>query len=114
MGENEMKNMIVLKDLPSNIVEEAFVILKSNIKIKYEDYVKKTNEEGQITTKYGARDYMVQEAEMVISNYLSNLEKQKNMRNINIKHLEKKYKKMKIIAYILGITTFVSTFAGII
>lgn len=114
MGENEMKNMIVLKDLPSNIVDEAFVILKPNIKIKHENYVKKTNEEGQITTKYGSRDYMVQEAEMVISNYLSNLEDQKNMRNINVKRLEKKYKKIKIIAYILGITTFVSTFAGII
>ena len=36
-----MKNMIVLKNLPSNIVDEAFVILKPNSKIKVEDYAEK-------------------------------------------------------------------------
>ena len=34
MEANKMKNMIVLKNLPSNIVDEAFVILKPNSKIK--------------------------------------------------------------------------------
>mgnify|MGYP004682299695 CR=1 FL=1 len=33
MKPESMKNIIVLKDLPSNIVDEAFVILKSNKKI---------------------------------------------------------------------------------
>ena len=27
---SDMKNMIVLKDLPSNLIEEAFVVLKEN------------------------------------------------------------------------------------
>ena len=30
MNENKMKNMVVLKNLPSNIVEEAYVVLKPN------------------------------------------------------------------------------------
>ena len=34
---SDMKNMIVLKDLPSNLIEEAFVVLKENKKIhKYQ------------------------------------------------------------------------------
>lgn len=34
---SDMKNMIVLKNLPSNLVEEAIIILKENNKIhKYQ------------------------------------------------------------------------------
>ena len=36
MNELDMKNIIVLKDLPSNIIDEAIVILKDN-KIKRKD-----------------------------------------------------------------------------
>ena len=35
MQKNNVKNIVVLKNLPSNIVEEAIVILKSN---KYSYY----------------------------------------------------------------------------
>ena len=34
MKQSELKNMVILKNLPSNIVEEAIVILKANKKIK--------------------------------------------------------------------------------
>ena len=34
MSQSNLKNMIVLKNLPSNIVEEAIVILKTNKRIK--------------------------------------------------------------------------------
>ena len=30
MRESNLKNIVVLKNLPSNFIEEAFVILKSN------------------------------------------------------------------------------------
>ena len=39
MNIKAMKNIIVLKDLPSNIAEEAIVILKSNSKIKNKEIV---------------------------------------------------------------------------
>ncbi len=34
MEENNMKNIVVLKDLPSNLVDEAIVIFKENVNIK--------------------------------------------------------------------------------
>ena len=34
MENSNMKNMVILRDLPSNIVEEAIVILKSSKKVK--------------------------------------------------------------------------------
>jgi len=34
MDSNNMRNTVVLKNLPSNIIEEAFVVLKNNQKIK--------------------------------------------------------------------------------
>ena len=37
----EMKNMIVLRNLPSNIVEEAWVILKPEIKNKEKEVMRK-------------------------------------------------------------------------
>ena len=33
MNQGELKNMVVLKNLPSNIVEEAIIVLKTNKKI---------------------------------------------------------------------------------
>lgn len=39
MNIKAMKNIIVLKDLPSNIAEEAIVILKSNSKIKNKEII---------------------------------------------------------------------------
>lgn len=36
-----VKNMIVVKNIPSNIVEEAFIIVKENLKIEKLDIVKR-------------------------------------------------------------------------
>ena len=41
MNPNQMKNMIVLKNIPSNIVEEAIIILKNNKKIKSLERIEK-------------------------------------------------------------------------
>ena len=40
MDKGKMKNMVVLKDLPSNLIDEAIIILKPNKRIKKVDYVK--------------------------------------------------------------------------
>ena len=113
MEASKMKNIIILKNLPSNIVDEAFVILKPNKKIKIEDYAEKVNKEKEKVTKYGSRDYMVKEAEMVISNYLSDIENEKKERSINIKQLESKYKKFKALTYILGAIITLNVIIGI-
>ena len=41
MSQGNLKNMVVLKNLPSNIVEEAIVILKSNKKVKQVEKIEK-------------------------------------------------------------------------
>ena len=44
MNASRMKNIIVLKDLPSNLVDEAIVILKSGKKIKQKEFIESKNE----------------------------------------------------------------------
>ncbi len=106
MDISNMKNMVVLKNLPSNIVDEAIVILKSNKKIKKLEYAesKLNNSKNNNENKNNNNDYIVNEAEMIISNYISNLEKPKEF-NSNAKDLSKKYSKLKKITLFLGIVT---------
>ena len=65
MEQEQMKNIVVLKNLPSNIIDEAFVILKSNTKIKSLERVDKNNHIQEEQRKED--DYIVREAEMVIN-----------------------------------------------
>ena len=96
MNSSKLKNMIVIKDLPSNIIEEAYVVLKPNMKYnkKIENLKNKEKEESPI--------YIVKEAEMVISNYLSDLENNKKLRNMEAEKIRKKYEKSKKICLIFG------------
>ena len=70
MNIESMKNMVVLKNLPSNIVEEAIVVLKPNVKLKSLDLAenKAKNKKGE--SKYNSKRYIINEAEMVVNNYL--------------------------------------------
>lgn len=103
MNIESMKNMVVLKNLPSNIVEEAIVILKPNVKLKNIDLIenKKSNQKSE--TKQNSKKYIINEAEMVINNCLSKLEKEKRLNNKMNKKMEEKYKRVKGIAIFLGI-----------
>lgn len=109
MDISNMKNMVILRNLPSNIVDEAIVILKSNKKIKKLEYVEsksnnfKTNNEN----KENPNDYIVNEAELIISNYITNLERPKE---INNKEIRKKYMKMKKLTLLLGIISIIQLF----
>ena len=87
MNENKTKNMVVLKDLPSNIAKEAYVVLKPNIKIK--------NKEKQTEEKWPV--YIVKEAESVINNYLSSVENNNSIKSFDIEKLKIKNKKLKKI-----------------
>lgn len=101
MNSNQMKNIIVLKNLPSNIVDEAFIILKNNKKIKSLERIENKNTNKIEKEKTG--DYIVKEAEMVITNYLSKLEQEKQIKTYSIKKIENKYKRLKIISILLGV-----------
>lgn len=96
VNESKMKNMVVLKNLPSNIVEEAYVVLKSNKNFKI-NLQKQENESERIPA-----EYVVKEAEMVISNYLSKIEEKKVIRNLEVEKIKKKYKNLKNTSMILA------------
>ena len=110
MSIESMKNMVVLRNLPSNIVEEAIVILKPNIKLKNLDLAenKTTNKKSENKTKQDSRKYIVNEAEMIVSNYLSNIEKEKKHNYKINKKIENKYKRARGIAIFLGIMLLVT------
>ena len=111
MNSNQMKNMIVLKNLPSNLIDEAFIILKNNKKIKSLERIEKqpTNQ----TEKNQKGEYIVKEAEMVISNYMSKIENEKQIKSYSMKKIENKYKKMRGIAIILSLVVFINLIINI-
>lgn len=118
MDISSMKNMIVIKDLPSNIVEEAIVILKANKKIKKLELIQnksenfknsKNNEEDK-----NNKDYIVKEAELVISNYISKIKDQDTNGQKELKQLEKKYKKLKIRTMVIITVMIISLIFNII
>ena len=106
MNSEKMKNMIVLKNLPSNILDEAIIVLKDNKKAKSLKKLEKQN--NGIISQEETEDYIIKEAEMVISNYLSDIENNKKIKNQSMKKLEKKYKKLRNLSIMLGILLILS------
>lgn len=102
MDNGQMKNMVVLKNLPSNIIEEAIIILKANKKVKNIEYSKKN----EAVNKQVKQDdgYIIKEAEMVITNYLSEIEQKRKPKE---SHFEKKYNRLKYVSFALGFIALV-------
>lgn len=113
MQVNNVKNIVVLKNLPSNVVEEAIVILKSNKYVKKFQMIEKNNNKEMKQNETEGKDYIVKEAEAVISSYISKLENNKCIERPN-KALNEKYKKLKkysIIMTIFFAISFIINFA---
>lgn len=94
MNTEIMKNMVVIKNLPSNMIEEAFIILKPNLKVKELNTIKA---EGKNNYNINKEDYVIKEAELLVSEYISRIEKGENIRKKNL--TEKKYKKLKRVTF---------------
>lgn len=109
MNQSNLKNMVLLKNLPSNIVEEAIVILKSNKKVKKVEKIERNKTSEDLTSKKKDNDYILKEAEMLISNYISRLEEKKQEKNINNKKMERKYRRIKNYAYIASLIILIET-----
>ena len=82
MENSNMKNMVILKNLPSNIVEEAIVILKSNKKVKKLEKIDKPKSFDNNEKNSKDKEYILKEAEMIVNSYVSNVEKSKEKYNI--------------------------------
>ena len=70
-----LRKMIVLKNIPSNMIEEAIIVLKQNVneknlKVINNNYKNKYSEKNN-------KDYIVKEAELIVSDYIKNIEKNK-------------------------------------
>ena len=103
MNSGQLKNMVVLKNLPSNIIEEVYVVLKANKKVKNMEYIKKNDvNNSQKTNKDDG--YIIKEAEMIVTNYMNEIEKNKKDTR---RDFEKKYNTMKYISFALAFVALV-------
>ena len=107
METSEAKQMITLKNLPSNLVEEAIVVLKANQKVKNLEYMKKKGE--KISEQKEPEDfYLMKEAEMVVTEYIRKLEKNDGNLFYQKAKLEKKCMKMRNLNIGLGLCLLLS------
>ena len=105
MQESDIKNTIVLKNIPSNIIEEAIIVLKENKKAGELETIENKNKISDASLKPIKRDYVVKEAELVLSDYIDKTEngiKSKSMENNNLK-----YRRLKKYAYISTFIMFI-------
>ena len=94
---SNLKNMIILKSLPSNIIDEAIIILKENVKIKEveKNKIKEKNSENKSEKNNNEKQeenekYIIKEAELIVNNYVENLEKKdENKANKKEKNIKK-------------------------
>lgn len=102
MDSKTMRNMIILRDLPSNMIEEAYIVFKENAKIHKTEKIEKgkvqKNEE-----KPKEKEYMVKEAEMIVSDYIAKIEKRDYELGNGNKKLKEKYKRLKAMTIFLAV-----------
>lgn len=108
METSKMKNMVVLKNLPSNMIEEAIVIFKENSKIKAKDVINKSNQLSQVQGK--SKDIIFKEAEMLVNDYVKRVESSKNRKIFDKKINDKFLKKYIVVITILFIISLTINF----
>lgn len=106
MEDIDLKNMIILKDLPSNIVKEAYVVFKSNKMIKKFQKINKNDENRQQDIEKEDNQYAIKEAEMLVMDYIEKTEKSEKEVILNSK-INKKLKKYAYIASIIICIQFI-------
>ena len=93
METNNLKNTVILKSVPSNIVDEAIFVLKKNIKIKEAELQNQRETIGKEVTEK-TDNYIVKEAEMIINDYCNKVENVQKRDKV-IKSMQRKYNKIK-------------------
>lgn len=108
MNTGNLKNIVVLKDLPSNLIEEAIVVLKENQKIPKLEPASKDKKENESDMKKNSKDYIVTEAQMLIADYISRVENKNKKENQSIQKLNKKCKWLKSVNQALLVSLVIS------
>ncbi len=99
MQTSNINNVIFLKDAESNIIDEAFVILKDNVKIK--DVLDSTDNKNNKAKKL----CILKEAELLVNQKINQLDFK--YQKYKVKKLEQKMKVLKIINVILVISSII-------
>ena len=105
METSNMKNMVVLKNLPSNIIDEAIIVLKSNKKVKKLELVDKNKQANNKIEEHKTKEYIVREAEMLVNSYIGKIENTK-VRESKNNLLKEKYDRLKKYSLISTIVLF--------
>lgn len=108
METSNLKNMVVLKNLPSNIVDEAIIVLKTNKKAKKLQKIEQ-NKKMQVNENIKKdKDYIIKEAEMLVNNYISKVEN-RDKKTIFNKDAKEKYNKLKKYAIVVTVMSILQT-----
>ena len=111
MESSDMKNMVVLKNLPSNMVEEAIIIFKETQKVKERELIDKGKKVNSTEVNHKSRDYILKEAEMLVADYINNIEnKRKLTNNKDIIYKYKILKKYSIVSTVLLVISLIINF----
>lgn len=108
MEASNLKNMVVLRNLPSNIVDEAIIILKNSKKTRRLEKIEKNKNTNIREKNIKEKDYILKEAEMLVNSYVSKIENKDNKDKIN-KNIQRKYNKLKKYAIILTTLCIIET-----
>lgn len=101
---SKMKNIIVLKGMASNVVDEAIVVLKPHVKLKQSEY----NRNGKRTLHDKNKKMIVlKEAESTINAYVKKL--QKDAKRNETQKLKIKYKFLQIFNVALILTIIIAS-----
>lgn len=106
MQSSDMKNMVVLKNLPSNMVEEAIIIFKETQKVKQKELIDKGKEISSEEIQPKSKEYILKEAEMLVTDYINKIENKKKL--TNNKGIENKYKNLKKYSIALTVLLVIS------
>ena len=77
MDVSNMKNMVVLKNLPSNIIDEAIIVLKSNKKVKNLEKIVNYKTCDDNSENKNEEEYIIKEAELLVNDYICKIEDNK-------------------------------------
>ena len=104
MEKCKMKNVVVLRNLPSNLIEEAFVVVKSKNVARSLERIDGKNE--NIDRKNKDDGYIVREAESVLSSYVSLVEK-KDDKKVDF-GIKRRYNMLKIYGVLVTVAFVVA------
>ena len=104
MPNSNLKNIVVLNNLPSNLIDEAIIVLKTRKDAKKLELIDKNSSNIYINNKE-KKDFIIKEAENIVSSYIAKIDKNQNVKKRDV-NIETKYKKIKIYSIIISFLLF--------